>query len=41
MEVEWTYLLLEIRVAKDEWSFLQYPKGKNKASMKEDYQKAL
>ena len=41
LEVEWTSLMLDIRVAKDEVSSLQYQVGKDKEAMEKDYQKAL
>ena len=41
LEVEQTSLLLEIRAAKDEVSFLQSQEGKDKAALEEDYHKAL
>ena len=41
LEVEWTSLLLELGVAKDEVSSLQSQAGKDKEAMEEDYQKTL
>ena len=41
LEVEWTSLMLEIRVTKDEMSYLHSHAGKGKAIMEKDYQKAL
>ena len=41
LEVERMSLLLEIRVAKGEISFLNSQAGKDKEAMEKDYQKAL
>ena len=41
LEVEWTSLLLEFEVAKDEVSSLHSQASKDKEAMEEDYQKAL
>ena len=41
LEVEWTSLLLEIKVTKDEVSYFQSQADKDKEAMEEDYQKTL
>ena len=41
MEVERTVLLLEVGATKDEVSSLKSQVGKDKATLEEDYQKAL
>ena len=41
LEVEWTFLLLDIGAAKNKVSYLQSQAGKDKEAMEKDYQKAL
>ena len=41
LEGEWTSLLMEVRVTKDEVSSLQSQAGKDKAALEEDYQTAM